>query len=68
LDEVSFKQHVKREVWQQGKWFHLPGTNEHFCFSFSFNTATRLRSELKEKQWLNETENGEPGHQNTFAH
>jgi len=36
--------------------------------STSRDAATRLRSNVKEKQWLNETENGEPGHQKTFAH
>jgi hypothetical protein len=30
--------------------------------------GTKPRSNLKEKQWLSETENGEPGHQNMFVH
>jgi hypothetical protein len=43
-------------------------TARKVCFSLRFDAATRLPSNVKEKQWLNGTENGEPGHQNMFAH
>jgi hypothetical protein len=43
-------------------------SDRHFYFSLRFDAATRLPFNVKEKQWSNETENGEPGHQNMFAH
>jgi hypothetical protein len=42
-------------------------SDKHFFFSLRFDAATRPPSNVKEKQWLNETENDKPGQQNMFA-
>jgi hypothetical protein len=43
-------------------------SNKHFLFSLKFDAATTPPFNVKEKQWLKETENGEPGHQKMSAH
>lgn len=43
-------------------------SDKHFLFSLKFDAATTPPFNVKEKQWLKETENGEPGHQKMSAH